>query len=69
MKETVRHDYYYIIEHKESEHVTGLTIEEINNFRCPRCNSVHKCLGHGKSMKCDICGLNMQLWGNALEIW
>jgi len=68
-KECVRHDYYYIIDRKESQHVPGLIVEEINNFRCPRCSSIHKCLDSGQSMKCDICGLNLELWGNALYIW
>jgi predicted RNA-binding Zn-ribbon protein involved in translation (DUF1610 family) len=68
-KECVRFDHYYIIEYKESKHVPGLIIEEINSFRCPRCNTTHKCLDHGESMRCDICGLNLELWGNGLYIW
>lgn len=68
-KECVRYDDYYVIDFKESRFIPGLIIEQINKFRCPRCNTLHKELHHGRSKTCDICGLKLELWGNALYIW
>jgi hypothetical protein len=37
---------------------------------CPRCGTANKGeLGHGQETTCYSCGLHMQRWGNALEVW
>lgn len=44
----------------------GVTLYVSTGFRCPRCKTALASLDHGGSKVC-LCGLYMELWGNALQ--
>jgi hypothetical protein len=69
-KEILDYRDYHQETRRESRFVPGLLITEegLGVVYCPRCKSGRKGLQHGEEIQC-VCGLKMQLFGNALHIW
>ncbi|MFA5637209.1 MAG: hypothetical protein WC977_15035 [Anaerovoracaceae bacterium] len=58
-------DYSFYTEQR-SRIDRGRTIRVKGGFHCPHCHRTNPPLNHGKPFVCQ-CGLQMTLWGNALE--
>lgn len=55
----------------KSQYVPDTMVTVGSKVSCPRCSEViHEFNGdHGESGKCQKCGLNVQTYGNCINIW
>jgi ribosomal protein S27AE len=62
------HSYMIQVEYP-SKYDRDTTVTVNLGIRCPRCKEELNMLEHGESQRCFMCGLHMELMGNALEVW
>jgi len=67
--ETLIYSNYYTPKVSKSKLIKDLEVTDYDGgtLICPKCSAKHKNIPHGDQM-CCFCGLNMQRYGNALQI-
>lgn len=65
--ETVPYSHYEININPSSRIGIREKWSRSNGFNCPRCWARNEKLNHGDSSICEECGMEFQLWGNALN--
>ena len=62
---------YQIVVFKKSAYVPNEMVEDPTQEKlaCPRCGRHNPPIEHGHHRSCEHCKLNMERWGNSLEIW
>ena len=72
-KETLLYNDYIVkgSNLRYSNFIKNLMIQDssIEKFSCPRCGKIYESIEHGMRIRCYVCNLSMQRFGNALEIW
>lgn len=68
-KETLTYHEFSIRERQPSAFAPEATKIVDVGTKCPGCGNELPVLGHGDYCRCHTCDLQMQLFGNALEIW